>query len=73
MGSNPNFMMRACNCFPPVAECFWVQALRTNKNEKLSIVEGLFLISSLKNNRALVMQLELRYFLRAWFAFGGLR
>lgn len=51
---------------------FWVQALMTNKSEKLSIEEMPFLTKSLKSKRALVMELDLRCLFRTWLGLGGL-
>lgn len=75
MASYPNFMMRACNCFPWIEECLWLQALRANRKEKLSmeLKVGLFLKKDLKSSSTLVWLLDSRYFLRVWFGFGGLR
>lgn len=49
-----------------------MQALMTNKREKLSIEEMPFLNKSLKSKRALVVELDLRCLFRTWLGLGGL-
>lgn len=66
-------MTRVCTCFPSIAKDFLVQTLVANNREKLSIEEKLFLNNSLKSDRALAGELDLRYLLRAWLGLGGLR
>lgn len=62
MDSYPNFMMRACNCFPWIEECFLlIHALRANRQEKLSMelkVDDFFLKKVLKSRSTLVWLLH---------------